>query len=154
MANKVTIDVEARFIDNMSSEAQAAASSVQKSLDKLDKKKVDPKIDADTDEFAKDIKAAEERAKRFGKTKTEKVLTADDKASSVIKNVENKSKRISGKIWTAIVKVKDSQALSALKNIGARAKGIAGKTWTAIVKVKDLALSPLNKIKNALFNKK
>lgn len=154
MANKVTIDVEARFIDNMSSEAQAAASSVQKSLDNLDKKKVDPKIDADTDDFAKDIKEAEERAKRFGKTKTEKVLKADDKASSVIKNVENKSKRISGKIWTAIVNVKDSQALSALKNIGARAKGIAGKTWTAIVKVKNLAMAPLNMIKNALFNLK
>lgn len=162
MANKVTIDVEARFIDNVSDGAQDAASSIKdigdeaekarKKTDKLDKEKVNPKVDADTDKFVKKMKEAEERAKKFGKTKTDKVIGAQDKASSVINKIINKSKSIAGKVWSAAVKVKDSNALAALKNIGHMAKGIAGKTWTAIVKVKDFALSPLNRIKNSLFS--
>lgn len=162
MANKVTIDVEARFIDNMSDEAQAAASAIKdvgkeaekavKKTDKLSKEKVKPTVDADTNKFIKKIREAEDKAKKFGNTKTEKVLKATDKASAVIDKVISKSKSVAGKVWTAAVKVKDSQAVSALKNIGNYAKTFAGKTWTTLVKIKDLATTPLTKIKNALFS--
>ena len=162
MANKVTIDVEARFVDKMSGEAQAAASSIEgigkeaekavKKTDKLNKEKVKPKVDADTGKFIKKIREAEDKARKFGNTKTEKVLRATDKASAVINKVISKSKSVAGKVWTAVLKVKDSQAVSALKNIGNYAKSFAGKTWTTLVKIKDLATSPLKKIKDSLFS--
>ena len=162
MANKVTIDVEARFIDKMSDEAQDAASSIKKlgdnaekakkKTDDLGKKKVSPKVDADTSRYTKKMLDAEAKAKKFGRYQAEKTLTAKDKASSVIEKVVQKAKRVSGKVWSSIVKVKDSQAVSALKKVASTAKSVSGKTWTALVKVKDLATTPLTKIKNALFS--
>ena len=162
MANKVTIDVEARFIDKMSDAAQSAASVVNdltkdakaasKTLGDLAKKKPVPKLDADTENFIKKLKDSERRAKKFSQTKSEKTLKANDKASSVIDKVERKSKRVSGKVWSSIVKVKDSQAVSALKNVTSAAKNFASKTWKAVVKITDLATTPLRKIKNALFS--
>lgn len=162
MANKVTIDVEARFVDKLSDEAQDAASSIEeigkeadkavKKTDKLNKEKVKPKVDADTDKFIKKIREAENKAKKFGNTKTEKVIKASDKASAVIEKVWAKSKKIAGKVWTATLKAKDSQAVASLKKVSSYAQKIAGKTWTAMVKIKDMATTPLTKIKNALFN--
>lgn len=162
MANKVTIDVEARFIDKMSDAAQGAASVVNeltkdakeasKTLGELAKKKPVPKLDADTENFIKKLKDSERRAKKFSQTKTEKTVTAHDKASTVIDKVVQKSKRVAGKVWSSVLQVKDSQALSALNKVTSSAKSFASKTWTALVKVKDLATTPLTKIKNALFS--
>ena len=162
MANKVTIDVEARFIDKMSDAAQDAASSIKilgdnaekakKKTDDLGKKRVNPKVDADTSRYTKKILDAEAKARKFGRTKSEKTLKANDKASAVIDKVERKSKRVSGKVWSSIVQVKDSQAVAALKNVTSSAKSFAGKTWKAVVKITDLATTPLRKIKNALFS--
>ena len=162
MANKVTIDVEARFIDKVSGGAQSAASSIKevgdeaekarKKTSKLGKEKVNPKVDADTNKFIKKIREAEAKAQKFGRTKTAKVLHVVDKASTVIDKVVNKAKSFAGKVWSSYVKVRDSDAVASLKNIGNMAKGIAGKTWTTLVKIKDMATAPLTKIKNLLFN--
>ena len=161
MAKDYVIEVEGRFIDNITDSADEATESVKdlgkeakktkKEVDKLDKEKVSPKIDADTNKFVKKIRQAEEKARKFGKTKTAVMLTAVDKASSVITKVHNKAKKIAGKTWQGIVKAKDS-ASSILKKVSSLGKGIAGKTWSAIVKIKDYATAPLSKIKNALFS--
>lgn len=147
MARKIVIDVEARFKDEVTDEAKTASDSV----DKLNKKKARPNIDADSSRFIKKIREAEERAKSFGKTKTAAVFGAVDKASTVIGNIMTKAKAFAGKTWSSIVSAKD-KASSILSKITTLGKGIAGKTWSAIVKVKDYAMSPLTKIKNALFN--
>ena len=162
MAHKVIIDVEARFNDQISDDAEKASDSMddlgssaekaKKKVDDLGKKKARPIFDADNNKFLKKIREAEARAEKLGKTKTTTVLKAVDNATTVIGKVLNKAQKFGGSVWSAILKVKDSQAVSALKNVSSIAKTIAGKTWEAIVKVKDYALTPLNKIKNALFN--
>ena len=147
MARKIVIDVEARFKDEVTDEAKAASDSV----DKLNKKKARPQVDADSSGFIKKIREAEKRAKSFGKTKTAAVFGAVDKASTVIGKIMSKAKSYAGKTWSSIVAAKD-KASSILDKVKTLGKGIAGKTWSAIVKVKDYAMSPLTKIKNTLFS--
>ena len=162
MANKVTIDVEARFVDNVTDESGAASKSLgdlgkeaqksQKEIDKLSKKKAKPIFDADNSRLLKKLREAETKASKLGKTKTSMVLKAIDKATTTIGKVLNKGQKFAGKVWSAVLKVKDSQAVSAIKSLAAQGKSIAGKTWTAAVKIKDMATTPLQKIKNSLFS--
>ena len=162
MANKVTIDVEARFVDNVTGKTKSASRSVdeigksadkaQKKLDGLGKKNSRPKLDADDSRLIKKLRAAETKADRLGRKKTKVVLGAVDKATSVINKVFNKGKSIAGKVWKATVAVKDSNALATIQKITNGGGNIAGKTWRAAVKIKDYATAPLSKIKNMLFS--
>lgn len=147
MARKIVIDVEARFKDEVTDEAKAASDSV----DKLNKKKAEPKVDADSSRFIKKMRAAEERAKAFGKKTASTVIDAKDKASAVFGKAMAKAKAYAGKTWSSIVTAKD-KASSILSKVLGVGKSIAGKTWSAIVKVKDYAMTPLTKIKNMLFS--
>ena len=147
MARKIVIDVEARFKDEVTDEAKAASDSV----DKLNKKKARPTVDADSNRFIKKMREAEERAKAFGKKTASAVIDAKDKASAVFGKAMAKAKAYAGKTWSSIVTAKD-KASSILSKVMGAGKSIAGKTWSAIVKVKDYAMTPLTKIKNALFS--
>lgn len=132
MANKVTIDVEARFIDKVSDGSASATKSVKdlgteaekttKKVDNLDKKKAKPTLDADDSKLAKKLRDADSKASKLGRTKASVVLEAVDKASKVMGSVESTARRF------------------------------ASKTWTTLVKVKDMATSPLRKIKDMLFS--
>lgn len=160
MANKVTIDVEARFVDHVSDGAGTASESIkeigdeatkaQKKIDKITKKK--PVFDADTNKLLKKLRAAEEKAAKLGKTKTTMVLQAMDKATNVIGKALNKAQSFAGKTYAAVLRVKDSNALTTLKNAVGYGKQLAGKTWTTLVKIKDMATAPLAKLKNSLFS--
>lgn len=61
-----------------------AADTAQKRIDGLGKKKVRPTFDANDNPLLKKIRQAEDRAKKLGNTKTQMLLTAADKANSVI----------------------------------------------------------------------
>lgn len=160
--NKVTIDVEARFVDNLTDEAKdaskeiedigKAAEKTEKKVNKLGKKKVKPIFDADDNKLLKKLRAAESKAQKLGKTKTTIVLKAMDKATTTIGKVLNWGQRLHGKTFSAIAKVKDSSALKSLREVLSAGKSIAGKTWTAVVKIKDMAMTPLTKLKNTLFS--
>lgn len=191
MANKVTIDVEARFIDNVSGEAGAASSafkkvettarSAAKEVDNLGKKAATPKLDANTDKFKKAISDSDKKLAKFGKTKAEAKLSAEDKATSVVTRVLNKLKafgknpkaailsakdyatakiskaiqtarNFAGKTYSAMLKIRDSQALASIRKVTSGAEKFVGKTWTALVKIKDMATAPLRGIKNMLFS--
>lgn len=162
MANKVTIEVEARFVDHLSDESAAASTSIndigkaadkaKKKVDSLGKKKVKPIFDADSNKLLKKIRDAESRAEKLGKTKTTVVLKAMDKATSVIGKVLNKAQSFGGSVWNAVMRVKNSQAMEAIGSVISAGKSIAGKTWSAIVKIKDYATAPLKKIKDSLFS--
>lgn len=162
MANKVVIDVEARFVDNLSGEAKSAsqavdgigktAQKVKPQLDKLGKTKVKPIFDADNNKLIRKLREAESKAQRLGRTKTAMVLSVIDKATNIIGKVLNKGQSLAGKVWSTYVKVRDSDALSSLKQIGNMGRNIAGKTWRATVKVVDYATAPLRKLKNMLFS--
>lgn len=159
--SKYTIDVEGRFIDNVSGKAKGAADSVEgigdaaekasKKVKGLGKQKAKPIFDADNNKFLKKVREAEEKAKKLVKTKTALILTAIDKASTIIGKVLNKAKSFGGSTWTGFLKVTD-KATSIIKGVVSAGKGIAGKTWQAMVKIKDMATSPLKKIKDSLFS--
>lgn len=162
MANKVVIDVEARFVDNLSGEAKSAsqavdgigktAQKVKPQLDKLGKTKVKPIFDADNNKLIRKLREAESKAQRLGRTKTAMVLSVIDKATNIIGKVLNKGQSLAGKVWSTYVKVRDSDALSSLKQIGNMGRSITGKTWRATVKVVDYATAPLRKLKDMLFS--
>lgn len=160
--NTVTIDVTARFQDEVSTGAKRASKTIDeigkqaqasgKEVDKLSKKKAKPILDADDSSLLKKLRQSEQKAAKLGKTKVSVVLNALDKATTVIRKIMNSVNKFSGKTFQAILKLKDSDTLKTLQNVSDMSKKIAGKTWSAIVKVKDYATAPLTKIKNALFN--
>lgn len=162
MAKKVTIDVEARFIDNMTDDAKAAskafdgiekgAEKAQKEVDKLNKKKAKPSLDADDSKILKILKDNDKKLKKFGRTKTETTLGAKDKATSVITKALDKAKNFGGKTYRAILKIRDSDALTTLNKVSSGLKTITGKTWSTMLKIKDYATAPLRTIKNMLFS--
>lgn len=161
MARKVTIDVEARFVDNLTDESKAASKGVegigkaaekaQKKVDGLGKKKARPIFDADNNKFLKKLNESDRKLAKFAARKATVTLKALDKASSVISRVLGKAKGFAGKVWSGILKVKD-YATSAIQKVSSLGKAIGGRTWSAIVKIKDYATTPLRKIKDTLFS--
>lgn len=160
---QVTIDVEGRFIDNISNEVKDATSSLnkleteakdaQKEVDNIGKKKVKPVIDADTDRFTQKLRDADSKLDKLKKSTSNSVLLKlKDQATEKLKNAIGVAKNWNGKTYEALLKVRDSQALSALKKVSGYAGTLSGKTWTTMVKIKDLATSPLRGIKNMLFS--
>ena len=162
MAHKVTIDVEARFSDNLSGGAQSASKVIDdlednarqaaKEVDKLGKKRAEPKIDSKTDRIKRKLDDLDKKISKIGRMTATVSLKALDKATSVIKKVLTFGGRLNGKTFAAMAKVKDSNAIKTLEKITSAGKSIAGKTWTAAVKVKNMAMAPLNAVKNMLFS--
>ena len=160
MANKVTIDIEARFVDSATTGAKAtskafkdvekSAEGAQKEMDNLGKKR--PKLDVDDGNLKRKLDATDKKLSRLGRLKTNLKILATDKASKIIDKAVSKAKAFGGKTYSALLKVRDSNALSTLNKISNTARNIAGKTWHAAVKVKDYATAPLRGIKNMLFS--
>lgn len=162
MANKVVIDVVARFVDNVSGKAKTASKSMedigksadkaQKKIDSLGKKKAAPTITADDSKFLKKIKTTETKIEKLCRGDKSVNLTAKDKASRIISKVVGAAKAFGGKTYRGILAVRDSNAISTINKVLSGGEKLAGKTWTTIVKIKDYALSPLTKIRNMLFS--
>lgn len=132
MANKVTIEVEALLVDQVSGKTKyvvsgldgigKAADDAQKKLDRLGKKKAHPIIDADNNQFLKKLRDSDNKvAKLAGKTATV-TLKVLDKGTSIVNKLEGGLKKV------------------------------VGKTWTTMVKIKDYATAPLRKLKDSLFS--
>ena len=165
MAEKVTIDVEARFVDHVTGRTKSASQSIeeigkaadkaQKKIDNLSKgkngKKTKVTIDAD-DKATPKINKVEKLIGKMKKSKAQVILDAMDKSSGTISKVLGKLKGFGGKTFRAILAVRDSGALSTIKKITSSAESFTRKAWTATLRVKDLATAPLNKVKNSLFS--
>lgn len=145
--NKVTIDVEARFIDNVTD----AAKKADKAVSNLDKKKPKVTISAD-DKATPGMKTVEKEADKVGKKKPKVKVDADDQATSKLNKILEKTKALANKVYSATIKVRDSQALNALSQIEQKTRSLAGKVFTATIKIKDLALAPLHKLHSMIFN--
>lgn len=162
MASKVTIDVEARFTDNVTGQTKAAsrafddleknAREATREVDKLGKKRAEPKVDADTTKATTKVSKVERILAKLGRSKTDVKLSALDKATAIITKVTNKAKAFAGKTYSALVKLRDSNVLSTLSNMSGKLKSFTGKAWSVAVKVKDMATAPLRGIKNMLFS--
>ena len=132
MAERVTIEVEARFVDNLSGVAKQASTEVkdlgdsaekaEKQVDDLGKKKAKPTVDADDSGFVKKLLNAERKIKMLVGKPVIATLKVMDKGVDVINKVENGLKKV------------------------------AGKTWSAAVRIKDYATAPLRKVKDMLFS--
>lgn len=160
--NKVTIDIEARFIDHVSNESKSASKSVegigksaskaQKDVDNLSKKKAKPIFDADNNKFLSKVRSMESKMNKLGHKKTAAVLDIVDKATTKIGKVINKVQSFASKTWRSIIEFNDSRALNSIRKVTSGVENLTKKTWTTLVKVKDMALSPIRAIKNALFS--
>ena len=132
MAERVTIEVEARFVDNLSGAANQASAEVkdlgdsaekaEKQVDDLGKKKAKPTVDADDSGFVKKLLNAERKIKMLVGKPVIATLKVMDKGVDVVNKVENSLKKV------------------------------AGKTWSTAVRIKDYATAPLRKVKDMLFS--
>ena len=162
MANKVTIDVEARFIDNVTDEAKAAAKAftdvekaaeaAKKDVDKLGKTNAKPKVTIDADRAAKKLSDLDKKLNKIGRSKTEAKLSVIDKATAIIDKVTSKAKAFANKTYSGLVKLRDSNVLSTLNKMSDGLKSLTSKAWSVAVKIKDTFTAPLTKLKNMLFN--
>lgn len=148
MAQKVVIDVEARFIDNLTDKVNRA----DKAVDDLGKKKPKVVVDAETDEANKDIDQTGKKLDDLGKKKPKPRISLEDEASKGLDKILDKTKDLADKVCSVAIKIRDNDTLAQLTKIDEKAKSIAGKTWTAAVKVKDMALAPLKTIEQKLFS--
>lgn len=133
MAEKVIVDVEARFHDSMSPSIDRAIAKAEK-LEKAAAKvaKVLEKLDSLNKKSSFEIK---------------------DKASSVLEKIAEKMKKLIGqKKWDFLVSLKD-KASAKLDKIAAKLKGVLSqKQWDFLVGLKDKASAGLQKIANKLRN--
>ena len=160
MANRVVIDVEARFIDNVTDEAKAAAKSfekiekaaeeAQKDIKNLGKTK--PKVDVDTSRATKKLDDMDKKLNKIGRSKTEAKLSVMDKATAIIDKVTAKAKAFAGKTYSGLVKIRDSNVLSTLNKMSTGIKSLTSKAWNVAIRIKDTFTAPLTKLKNMLFN--
>lgn len=131
MAEKVIVDVEARFHDSMSPSIDRAIAKAEK-LEKAAAKvaKVLDKLDSLNKKSSFEIK---------------------DKASAVLEKIAEKMKKLIGqKKWDFLVSLKD-KASAKLDKIAAKLKGVLSqKQWDFLVGLKDKASAGLQKIANKL----
>lgn len=148
--NKVTIDVEARFVDNLT----GAIGKADKAVDALDKKKPKVVVSADTNNADKKIDDTGKKLDDLGKKKPKPKAGLQDNASKGLDKILDKTKSLADKVCSVAVKVRDNEALNLLSKIEGKTKSLASKAWTAVVKVKDLATAPIKKLYNSIFNLK
>lgn len=163
MADKVTIEVEGRFEDNITGKTKSADDSIKKlgksaedankKVDSLGKNAKKIVIDGSADKLINKLKAVDKKVNALIlKSAIKLQLTAQDKATAVLNKVTSAAKSFAGKTYRGILAIKDSGALSTLTKINDKAKSLTSKTWQTIVTIKDQATAPLEKIKNTLFS--
>lgn len=131
MANRVVIEVVARYKD----EARASLDATSKSAEKA-KKKLEETAGA---------------AAKLGKMKPKILLDADDRASNKIAKAMSKASAFATRTYKAALDFTD-KASNTLNRVSGAARSFANKTFSAAVKIIDYATTPLQKIKNALFS--
>ena len=162
MAQKITMDMELRFIDNTANGAKSASKEIDQigkkakeagqEIDKLAKKKAKPYMDADTSKAELKLRKIDQKLRNLGFRRTQTVLDAYDKATSKINKVMNKVKAWSGKKFNAFLELKDSNALRTLDKMSDGLRTLTRKTFSIPVKILDYATRPLRSLQNMLFS--
>ena len=162
MEQKITMDMELRFIDNVTSESKSASKAVDQigkeakeagqEIDKLGKKKAKPTIDADDTRVDRKLNKIDSALKKLGFRKTKTTIDADDRATAKITKALSKVKSWSGKKFNAFLELKDSDALRKMNKMSDGLKSLASKTVRVPIKILDYATKPLQVLKNTLFS--
>lgn len=150
MSETVVIDVEAKFIDKVSSKVKKA----DKELNKLIRKKVIGKIEADNTKLIQKTNESEKKMNKLSKSKFLAKLDAQDKVSSKILKALDKGKNFSSKKFKALLEINDSKAFQQMNKLEQGLRKITSKTWQGNVKITDYATRPIRTIYQALFNLK
>ena len=162
MAQKITMDMELRFIDNATDGAKSAskafdqvekeAKAAGQEVDKLAKKKAKPTVDTDTTKMDRKLSKIDSVLKKLGFRKTKTTIDADDKASAKITKALNKVKGWAGKKFNAFLELKDSNALRTLDKVSNGLRSLTNKAFRIPVKILDYATRPLRSLQNMLFS--
>lgn len=101
--NKVVVDVEARFVDNVTGQAK----KVNKIIDDLDKK--DPEVEIGVEDNAsKTLNKLDEQTKKLANKITDiNVKLKDNDALTKLNKIGDKAASLAKGAWTATVKIKD-----------------------------------------------
>lgn len=155
MANKVTIEVEALLVDEVSGKTKyvvsglddigKAAGDAQKELDKLAKKKAHPVIDVENNKFLKKMRESDNKIAKFAGEKATAVLDILDKGTAKINKAESLLKSITKKTWSTVVNLKDkiTSPLKAIKNSLFSMKSLV-VTVTGVLAIKKTIMEPIN----------
>ena len=176
MSQKITMDLELRFIDNATSGASSVSKALDsvekdakdagkaldnvekdakdagKSLDDLGKKKPKPTIDADTTRVDQKLNRVDAALKKIGTRIWKAGIDVIDKASQKITKVLSKAKSYTGKTFQAFLKLKDSDALRTLDKMSNGLRSLTSKTFHVPIKILDYATRPLRSLYNMLFS--
>ena len=124
MGQKITIDMELRFVDNATGGAKSASKAINQiekeakeagqELDNLAKKKAKPSVDSDTTKVDRKLSRIDATLKKLGFRKTKTTIDADDKVTAKITKALNKLGRFAGRKFKAFLELKDSDALRTL----------------------------------------
>lgn len=162
MSQKITMDLELRFIDSASNEVKFFAKQLNKveleaeaawqELDKLAKKKAKPTVDTDTSKVDRKLNKLDSMLKKLGFRRTKTTIDADDKATAKITKALNKLRGYAGKKFKAFLELKDSDALRTLNKVSDGLNSLVRKTFRIPVKILDYATRPLRSLSNMLFS--
>ena len=162
MAQKITMDMELRFIDNATGGAKSTSKAIDQigkeakeagqEIDNLAKKKAKPSVDSDTSKVDKKLSRIDATLKKLGFRKTKTTIDADDKVTAKITKALNKLGKFAGRKFKAFLELKDSDALRSLNKMSNGLRNLTKKAWSIAVKVPSTVFSGLNTLKNSLFN--
>ena len=162
MAQKISMDLELRFIDNATSQAKSTSKALDKiekeakaagqEIDNLSKKKAKPTVDAETNKVDQKLNKIDSLLKKLGFRKTKTTIDADDRATAKITKALNKVMAWSGKKFNAFLELKDSNALRTLNKMSDGMRRLTSKVWSIAIKVPSTVFSGLNTLKNSLFS--
>lgn len=140
MANRVVIDVEAKFVDS----ASKGIDKVQKKADKLNKTPIKPKLDAD-DKASSKLSKVMGAAKNFAGKTFKGTLAVADMATSGIERVAGAAKTLARKTISVPLKVIDG-ASHVLQSIKSKIFSVetAFKALVAGFAAQKLVINPIN----------
>lgn len=159
MAEKVIIDIEARFNANLGKVKEAtrivqsfekAVDSANKATDSFNKKSVKPKADIEDSKFLRKIRDMQSRADKLGKTRVSTVLGAVDKATQVLGTVSAKFKSFVNGTYNAILGLKDYDFVSGISSATATLNNLVGRAWNVTLGIVDKVTAPVKRIISGL----
>ena len=127
-----TIEVEARFVDNLTGGADSASRAISDVGDSARKATVEVKKLGGTD-ATPDVNLD-----------TSKFTQSMDKVNRLLDKFK--------KVHTAALNLKEGDTYQRLKKITDTVEGLTRKSWDIAMKVKNFTMAPFNAVRNALFS--
>ena len=78
-------------------------------------------------QFEQRMKKSEDRARNFGRSKFETLISVRDRATEYIEKAAGKAKDFAGRSYDAFLRVKNSDAMHGIAEVGGSLKTIAGR---------------------------